>query len=74
MDRFADLSRYSEVDTVPGAVILRIEAGLFYFNAQNVKKGLLERMRQRGRVDYGNRSIYLSKHRFSRGTNAQRIE
>ena len=51
MDRFADSSRYPEVEMVPGTVVLRVEAGLFYFNAQNVRRDLLERMRQRSPVD-----------------------
>lgn len=51
MDRFADSSRYPEVEMVPGTVVLRVEAGLFYFNTQNVKRDLLERMRQCSPVD-----------------------
>jgi high affinity sulfate transporter 1 len=51
MDRFADSSRYPEVEMVPDTVVLRVETGLFYFNAQNVRRDLLERMCQRGPVD-----------------------
>jgi anti-anti-sigma factor len=51
MNRFADSSRYPEVEMVPGAVVLRIEAGLYYFNAQNVRRDLLERMHQNNPVD-----------------------
>jgi len=31
--------------------MLRVEAGLFYFNAQNVKKEVLERVHQHGAVE-----------------------
>ncbi len=48
MDRFADSSRYPEAQAVPKVLVLRIEAGLFYFNAQNVKKEILQRVRQHG--------------------------
>lgn len=46
MDRFADRTRYPEVEMLPGVLILRVEAGLFYFNAQNVKREVLHRMRE----------------------------
>jgi anti-anti-sigma factor len=46
MDRFADCTRYPEVEMLTGVLILRVEAGLFYFNAQNVKREVLLRMRQ----------------------------
>ncbi|HEV2733106.1 MAG TPA: SulP family inorganic anion transporter [Terriglobales bacterium] len=46
MDRFADRTRYPEVEMLPGVLILRVEAGLFYFNAQNVKREVLHRMHQ----------------------------
>jgi len=50
-NRFADLSRYIESETIPRVVMLRVEAGLFYFNAQNVKKEVLERVHQHGAVE-----------------------
>jgi high affinity sulfate transporter 1 len=37
---FADLGRASEVEEVPGLVILRLEAGLFYANANEVKRAV----------------------------------
>ncbi len=46
-DRFVDAMRYAEQQQVPGAVVLRLESGLFYFNAQNVKNGVLNEVRQR---------------------------
>ena len=45
-DRFVDSSRYPESTPVPGVLVLRVEAGLFYFNAQPVKNEILRRMRQ----------------------------
>ena len=46
MDRFADCLRYPEVELLTDVLVLRVEAGLFYFNAQNVKKEVLERVHQ----------------------------
>jgi MFS superfamily sulfate permease-like transporter len=51
MDRFADSSRYPEVEMMPGTLVLRVEAGLFYFNVQNVRMDLLQHLRQRSPVD-----------------------
>jgi SulP family sulfate permease len=50
-DLFADSSRNPEVEYIPGVLILRVEAGLFYFNAQNVKKEVLERVYKHGAVE-----------------------
>jgi MFS superfamily sulfate permease-like transporter len=50
-DRFADSSRYPEVEAVPGVLTLRVESGLFYFNALSVKKEVLDRMRKHGAID-----------------------
>jgi SulP family sulfate permease len=40
-DRFVDALRYAEHELVPGVLVFRIESGLFYFNAQNVKAEIL---------------------------------
>jgi SulP family sulfate permease len=40
-DKFVDVSRYEEHELVPGVLVFRIEAGLFYFNVQNVKTEIL---------------------------------
>jgi MFS superfamily sulfate permease-like transporter len=45
-DRFADISRDLEALTIPRTVVLRIESGLFYFNAENVKSRVLSTIRQ----------------------------
>jgi high affinity sulfate transporter 1 len=45
-DRFADLSRASDAVTVPQTLVLRIESGLFYFNAENVKGRVLAMISQ----------------------------
>jgi len=50
-DRFADSSRYLETEATPQVLVLRVEAGLFYFNAQNVKNQVLEGVRQHGAVE-----------------------
>ena len=48
---FADSSRYPESEAIPRVLVLRVEAGLFYFNAQNVKNEVLERVRRHGVVE-----------------------
>jgi high affinity sulfate transporter 1 len=48
---FADSSRYPESEAIPRVLVLRVEAGLFYFNAQNVKNEVLERVRRHGAVE-----------------------
>ncbi len=48
---FADSARYPESETIPPVLVLRVEAGLFYFNAQNVKNEVLEHVRRRGVVE-----------------------
>ncbi len=50
-DRFADSARYPESETIPQVLVLRVESGLFYFNAENVKNEVLEHLRGRGVVD-----------------------
>ena len=48
---FADSARYPECEAIPHVLVLRVEAGLFYFNAQNVKNEVLEHVRRRGVVE-----------------------
>ncbi len=43
-DRFVDVARYSEQQQMPGTVVSRLESGLFYFNAENVKNDILEQV------------------------------
>ena len=50
-DGFADSARYPESETIPHVLVLRVEAGLFYFNAQNVKNEVLEHARKQGVVE-----------------------
>jgi anti-anti-sigma factor len=45
-DRFVDKSRYPESQNVSHALVLRVEAGLFYFNAQNVRNEIIQALRQ----------------------------
>jgi sulfate permease, SulP family len=44
-DRFADCARYPDCEQVPRVLVLRIESGLFYFNAENVRLEILNRAR-----------------------------
>ena len=50
-DGFADSARYPDSETIPHVLVLRVEAGLFYFNAQNVKNEVLEQARRQGDVE-----------------------
>jgi anti-anti-sigma factor len=50
-DGFADSARYADSETIPHVLVLRVEAGLFYFNAQNVKNEVLEQARRQGDVE-----------------------
>lgn len=40
--RYSDVERHPENEAVPGALILRVEAGLFYFNAAHVRDRIRE--------------------------------
>jgi high affinity sulfate transporter 1 len=42
--RYTDLERHTDNLTVPGIMILRPEAGLVYFNVDNVSESILERV------------------------------
>ncbi len=42
--RFVDCSRYPEAHAVPRVLVLRVESGLFYFNAQNVRNYITEQI------------------------------
>ena len=50
-DGFADSARYPESEAIPKVLMLRVEAGLFYFNAQNVNNEVLEHLRRQGVVE-----------------------
>jgi high affinity sulfate transporter 1 len=50
-DGFADSARYPESEAIPHVLVLRVESGLFYFNAQNVKNEVLEHVRRQGIVE-----------------------
>jgi high affinity sulfate transporter 1 len=45
--RFVDCSRYPDADAVPQVLVLRVESGLFYFNAQNVKSYVTDQIANR---------------------------
>jgi sulfate permease, SulP family len=50
-DRFVDISRYPGGEQVPGTLVLRVESGLFYFNAENVRAEILDHVRNRSAVN-----------------------
>jgi len=43
--QFGDLSRNPESEPVPGVLVFRLQAGLLYFNAENVRESLLAALR-----------------------------
>jgi len=45
-DRFSDLERHPENETVPGVLAFRVEASLVYFNVDHVLESVLERVRR----------------------------
>jgi high affinity sulfate transporter 1 len=47
---FVDCSRYPDTDAVPHVLVLRVESGLFYFNAQNVKNHIVEQTTNRPEI------------------------
>jgi hypothetical protein len=52
--------------------VLRVEAGLFYFNAQNVKNEVLEQARRQGDVELVIIDLsYVGEHRPGGSTDAQ---
>jgi MFS superfamily sulfate permease-like transporter len=48
--RFSDLARHSDNERIPGVLIFRVEASLVYFNADNVRQMILNRIRTEGPV------------------------
>ena len=43
--RFSDLARHADNETVPGVVIFRVEASLLYFNFDYIRDAVLDRVR-----------------------------
>ena len=48
--RFSDLARHPDNERIEGVLIFRVEASLLYFNADNVRQSILQRMRTEGPV------------------------
>ena len=46
-DRFVDSARYSAAEFSPSTLAVRVESGLFYFNAENVRAEIMNHVRQR---------------------------
>jgi high affinity sulfate transporter 1 len=44
-ERFSDLARHPENETVPGVLAFRVEASLLYFNVDHVLEAVLQRVR-----------------------------
>jgi MFS superfamily sulfate permease-like transporter len=45
-DRFRSLENHPEAETLPGVLVFRVEGGLVYFNAENVRAELLRRLEE----------------------------
>src|SRR6266566_4657022 len=43
--RFSDMARHSDNEPVPGALLVRVESGLLYFNAEHVRDAVAARLR-----------------------------
>jgi sulfate permease, SulP family len=43
--RFSDMARHPDNEPVPGALLVRVEAGLLYFNAEHVRDTVAARLR-----------------------------
>jgi SulP family sulfate permease len=43
--RFSDMARHPDNEPVPGALVVRVEAGLLYFNAEHVRDAVAARLR-----------------------------
>ena len=44
-DRFSDVARHPENETIPGVLAFRVEASLVYFNVDSVLEAVLQRVR-----------------------------
>ncbi len=42
--RYTDLGRHPDNETIPGLLIVRVEASIYYFNAENVHKAIWNRI------------------------------
>jgi MFS superfamily sulfate permease-like transporter len=49
-NRFSDLERHHENEVIPGAIIFRVEASLFYFNIEFVRENILAHVRAGGKT------------------------
>lgn len=43
--QYADTARYPDLERIPGVLVFRLQAGLVYFNAENVREALLAALR-----------------------------
>ncbi|HVM96829.1 MAG TPA: STAS domain-containing protein, partial [Candidatus Acidoferrales bacterium] len=46
--RFSDLERHPDNQRIAGVLLFRVEASLLYFNAENVQRAVLDRLRTEG--------------------------
>ena len=44
-NRYSDLERHPDNESVPGVLIFRVESGLFYFNIDYVREAIMKRVR-----------------------------
>lgn len=48
--RYTDISRHHDNETIPGMLLFRVEADILYFNAENIRKKILEELDTQGDV------------------------
>jgi high affinity sulfate transporter 1 len=46
--RFSDLQRHPDNERIPGVLAFRVESSLMYFNAENIMRAVLDRLRSEG--------------------------
>ena len=46
--RFSDLARHPDNERIEGVLVFRVESSLMYFNAENVQRAVLDRLRTEG--------------------------
>jgi sulfate permease, SulP family len=43
--RYTDINRHPDNETIPGLLIIRVESSLFYFNVDNVRKAIINKLK-----------------------------
>ena len=54
-DRFSDIERHPSNESVPGALLFRVESGIVYFNVEAVRDAVWARVSRIARAGFGSR-------------------